>query len=338
MAYSRPRSLLSAGLAIAAMQLFGCGAAVAADAGTAVDVPDEFGLGERLALVAWLKDHQIRVADPNDIPTLRRLYSAKAHPETATVTEDQAKQDQLRADLAAELYRRFGRNSPAGASIADITALMTSLTAHEDEVVANDQRIAHTNALAHPRSSAPAAPAPAPTGPSGPPPSTATAPAPGTLPGVAAPQGGARLAAGIALGKPFPALSGTCIDGSQVASADWKGKIVLVDVWATWCAPCMHEMPNVITAYHDFHPLGLEIVGISMDNDALRLRAGLTVNHIEWPQIMEPFAAKGPWATTLVITSIPSNFLLDRNGVIIAMDLRGAALHDTLAKVFGQAP
>jgi thiol-disulfide isomerase/thioredoxin len=328
MTRARTTSHRSTGLSILALQLFLLGVA-AAEADVAVDVPDEFGLGERLALVAWLTDHHVAIVNPNDVPALRRIYVAKAHPDLIPKPES-ASIDQQRADLAAELYRKFGRNPPPGASVEDITALIASLTEHENEVMASDQAIAHANALANPRTSAPPpAPAAAPTRPAAP----ATPPA-----GAPAPKDNSRAAVGLAIGKPFPELSGRSIDGSSISLTDWKGKVVLVDAWATWCGPCMKEMPNVIAAYRAYHPLGLEILGISMDHDLAKLRAGLALHHIEWPQIMESFDAKGPLAAKLVITYIPTNFLIDANGTIIGIDLRGAALPAALEKLFGKVP
>jgi thiol-disulfide isomerase/thioredoxin len=322
MARARLLSHLSIGLSILSLQLFVLGA-MAADADAPVDVPDEFGLGERLALVAWLNDHRVIIADPNDIPALRRVYLAKAHPDVIAKPES-ASQEQERADLAAELYRKFGRNPPPGASVDDITALIASLTEHENELVAHDQEIAHANALANPRSS--------------PPPPTAAQPAakPAATPGAGSPKGKSRAAAGIIVGKPFPPLTGTCIDGSVFTLSDLKGKVVMVDAWASWCHPCMKEMPNVIAAYTAFHPLGLEIIGISLDHERTKLHQAMDAHRISWPQIIDVPEFTGPLATALVITSIPANFLIDANGILLAVDLRGPALMAELEKVLGK--
>ncbi len=114
------------------------------------DVPDEFGLGERLALVAWLTDRHVAIADPNDVPALRRNYTALAHP-AQTTAADSAKREQQRADLAADLYRKFGRNPPVGASVDEISALITSLTDHANQANAKDQALAQGGAPAQSR-------------------------------------------------------------------------------------------------------------------------------------------------------------------------------------------
>jgi thiol-disulfide isomerase/thioredoxin len=328
MARARTLSLLSAGLSLVALQLFLLGT-WAADADTPADVPDEFGLGERLALVAWFNDHHVAVADPNDVPAMRRLYVARAHPDLIRKPES-ASEEQQRADLAAELYRKFGRNPPTGASAEDITALIATLTEHENEVVANDQAIAHANALAHPHTSPP------PTGPST---AGTAAPARPAATAPADPTAGKDKAVKIAVGMPFPEISGKCIDNSLFSSTDWKGKVVLVDAWATWCHPCMKEMPNVIAAYKAFHPLGLEMLGLSRDSDVTRLHEQMSLMRIQWPMVMEPViqnGTAGPMTAKLGITYIPANFLIDANGVVIARDLRGPALPAALEKIFGK--
>jgi thiol-disulfide isomerase/thioredoxin len=108
-----------------------------------------------------------------------------------------------------------------------------------------------------------------------------------------------------------------------------------VDAWATWCHPCRKELPNVIAAYRTYHSRGLEMLGISMDSDLARLRPVMLAERIDWPHMMEDFNAHGPLATKLVITYIPTNFLIDANGILIATDLRGPNLLATLEKVIG---
>ncbi len=335
MAGVRTISLLSAGLSMVAVQLMLLGA-VAAEAGTPSDVPDEFGLGERLALVSWLNDHHVAVADPNDVPTLRRTYVAKATPDLIPKPES-ASMEQQRADLASGAVPQVRsqsarRRRPRGHRESHDCRLDRARErgGREQRDQANS---AQANALAQPRSrpppivGAPVAP-----------PSGIDAPAPDPPAEAPAPRDNARAAAGIAIGKPFPPLTGTCIDGSSFSLSDWKGKVVLIDAWATWCHPCRKELPNVVAAYRTFHARGLEVLGISMDSDLAKLRPVLISEHIDWPTLMEGFGTKGPLATRLVITYIPTNFLIDANAMIIGFDLRGPALQAALEKALGAAP
>jgi CubicO group peptidase (beta-lactamase class C family) len=198
--------------------------AIAAEAGTPVDVPDEAGLGERLALIAWLNDHHIAVADPGDLPALRRAYLDRAHPAPIPAT---ANVDQERGELAAELYRKFGINPPAGASVSAIAALIASLEARANAGAERDQAAAHADAGSRPR--APAQP------PAATPPDRPTArptPAPGPSagsngpagwPDAPAPRAGdERLAAAIAgvqSAHHVPALAVAVVRGSGMQSA-----------------------------------------------------------------------------------------------------------------------
>lgn len=117
-------------------------------------------------------------------------------------------------------------------------------------------------------------------------------------------------------GKPM-VLEGVLADGRKFSTADWKGKVVLVDFWATWCGPCIAELPRVKKTYAEFHPKGLEIVGVSCDQDADSLKTFLERNKdMPWPQMFD--ASKPGWhalATQYGVNGIPTMFLIDRKGI-----------------------
>jgi len=114
--------------------------------------------------------------------------------------------------------------------------------------------------------------------------------------------------------------------GGRLKLGDFKGKVVLLDFWATWCAPCRQEIPNVKKIYSDFHDKGFEIIGISLDREKTKLEDYLKSNEITWPQV---FDGKG-WDSRIgrlyAVVSIPSTFLLDREGKIRYRNLRGEEL------------
>jgi len=123
-----------------------------------------------------------------------------------------------------------------------------------------------------------------------------------------------------ALGKPLP-IQFKALDGRDVDLAKLKGRVVLVDFWATWCRPCLAELPNVKAAYEKLHAQGFEIVGISFDEDKTALEKFIATEKVSWPQY---FDGKG-WENSLGrqygIQSIPAMWLVDKQGKV--RDLNG---------------
>jgi len=119
-------------------------------------------------------------------------------------------------------------------------------------------------------------------------------------------------------------LAGPLVDGKPFTTADWKGKVILVDFWASWCQPCRAELPRVAQAYSQFHDKGLEVVGVSCDKSASDLQSFLADNKdVAWPQMFD--ASQPGWhplATQFGINSIPTMFLIDRKGIVRTVDAR----------------
>ncbi|MBQ0085771.1 MAG: TlpA family protein disulfide reductase [Prevotella sp.] len=114
-----------------------------------------------------------------------------------------------------------------------------------------------------------------------------------------------------------------------------KKKIVLIDFWATWCGPCMREMPNVKAAYDKYHKKGFNVVGISFDEDADRWKSTIKKNKWNWVHLSDLKGWKSAAGKVYEIMAIPSSILVDGNGTIIANDLRGEELSNTLKKIYG---
>lgn len=137
------------------------------------------------------------------------------------------------------------------------------------------------------------------------------------------------------VGLPMPDFSGKRLrDGTELKLSDLKGKVVLVQFWATWSKPCDQEMPTIAKVYHEFANQDFIVLGISLDDDRRdgrnRLLSYLKSKNMPWPQLYD---GKG-WETALAkrfyIRSIPSNLLLDQNGMIRAKDLRARELRQAV--------
>ena len=126
------------------------------------------------------------------------------------------------------------------------------------------------------------------------------------------------------------------LDGKVVALGDFKGKVVLIDFWATWCPPCRQEMPNVIKAYEKFHAKGFEIVGISLDKpgDTEVVKKFTTEKKMPWRQVYYP-ADHNKVAEVYEVNGIPHTVLVGKDGKVIRVGLRGEMLQKTLESLFG---
>ena len=123
------------------------------------------------------------------------------------------------------------------------------------------------------------------------------------------------------LGKPFP-LKFTAIDGRQVDLTQMAGKVVLVDFWATWCAPCMDELPKLKATYEKLHPRGFEIVGISLDESKAPLQQVIDREKIPWPQHFDETNEENKFAEEFDVSAIPTMWLVDSQGLLRDLNAR----------------
>ncbi|AYL96809.1 TlpA disulfide reductase family protein [Mucilaginibacter celer] len=122
--------------------------------------------------------------------------------------------------------------------------------------------------------------------------------------------------------------------GKAVSLADYKGKIVLVDFWASWCSPCRQEIPNLLSQYKMYKDKGFEILSVSLDSSREKWLKAVQQEGMGWPQVSDLKGNNNSAARLYGVTGIPATFLVDRDGKLISTTLRGEELNKKLAEVF----
>jgi peroxiredoxin len=138
------------------------------------------------------------------------------------------------------------------------------------------------------------------------------------------------------VGQKAPELAFQNPQGKIVKLSDLKGKVVLIDFWASWCRPCRMENPNVVKIYNQYHSEGFEIYSVSLDRDKASWENAIKADGLIWPYHVSDLQYWNSEAARIYgVRSIPSTVLIDKDGKIIAKDLRGPALEQALQKIFG---
>ncbi len=138
-----------------------------------------------------------------------------------------------------------------------------------------------------------------------------------------------------AVGKKFTDFTMLTPEGKSVKLSDYagKGKVLLVDFWASWCGPCRQEMPNLVNAYAKYKSKGFEIVGVSLDQTAEAWKSGIKQLKITWPQMSDLKYWNCEGAKLYAVSSIPHTVLIDKDGTILARGLHGEELQKKLTEI-----
>ena len=142
----------------------------------------------------------------------------------------------------------------------------------------------------------------------------------------------------LAIGQKAPDFSAKNPEGKMVSLKESLGKVTIIDFWASWCAPCRAENPNLVALYNEFHEKGLNIIGVSLDREGedLKWKEAIAKDKLAWAQISNLKFWDDPIALQYNVKSIPAAFLLDAKGNIIAKDLRGDALKAKVAELLAK--
>lgn len=138
---------------------------------------------------------------------------------------------------------------------------------------------------------------------------------------------------GTMVGYPANNFSQNTPDGKVVKLSDFKGKYVLVDFWASWCGPCRMENPNVVMAYNKYKDKGFTILGVSFDSNKDKWLEAIQKDNLTWQHVSDLKGWGNEVGKMYSISSIPQNLLIDKDGKIVAKNLRGPALEEKLAEI-----
>jgi peroxiredoxin len=140
----------------------------------------------------------------------------------------------------------------------------------------------------------------------------------------------------VAIGQKAPDFILNDVNGNPVSLSSKIGsKLLLVDFWAAWCNPCRMENPNVVKVYNEFHKKGFDVFGVSLDRSKEDWVKAIADDKLTWTHVSDLQYWNSAAAKLYAVNSIPANFLLDENGVIIAKNLREGELYNKVKEILG---
>lgn len=120
------------------------------------------------------------------------------------------------------------------------------------------------------------------------------------------------------------------VNGDTLRLSSLKGKVVLLDFWASWCGPCRVSNKNLVKIYEKYKPKGFEIFGVSLDDEKDKWKAAIKKDKVTWLQVNETGGWEAKVAQAWNLVAIPTSFLIDKDGRLLAMDLEGKELEKAL--------
>lgn len=140
----------------------------------------------------------------------------------------------------------------------------------------------------------------------------------------------------LGIGVQAPNFKAKTLLGNQISLADQKGKIVILEFWATWCGPCMPEIPHLKLLNSKYSEDEFQIIGVSLDTNSEKLEEFLKEKEMEWPQIIQPKQWDDEITTKYNVYVVPRSFIIGRDGKIVGKNMRGKELEKEVAKLIQQ--
>jgi peroxiredoxin len=156
-------------------------------------------------------------------------------------------------------------------------------------------------------------------------------------PGVQAFIGRMMAAKPVSIGQKAPQFVINGFDNKPIKLSDYKGKYVMLDFWASWCAPCRQENPNIVKQYNIYKDKGLNILGISLDEDRDLWKKAIEDDDLTWKHASELKSFEGGTPSLYRVNAIPANFIIDPQGIIVAKNVTGSDLEEFLKRTFSKA-
>lgn len=145
-----------------------------------------------------------------------------------------------------------------------------------------------------------------------------------------------REAEHLGTGAEAPDFTAATIDGKELSLSDYRGNVVLLEFWATWCGPCLPEIPHLKNLHSTYSGQDFKIIGISLDRESTKLEAFIREENMGWSQIHQAKRWQDEIPRLYNVYMIPRSFLIDRDGTILTKDLKGEALEKKIAKLMNE--